>query len=496
MTSLLLGTRSSSAWSGRSLVIGVVGSGETITARAAGSLPKAAAKHLEAVLAALDVSAKVAATTVVPAVPGLKADAVVLVGLGDGEGGTDALRRAAGAAVRAAGKGSVALALPHADEAELAAIAEGAASGAYAFTAHKSAPEQVEDRQITVFSELKGKSAPNKVLDKAAVVARNVSWARDLVNTAPNLLYPQSFAEAVDEVSKASSGTVSVSVLDELALAEGGFGGIVGVGQGSTRPPRIVTLTYTPKTKKAPHVALVGKGITFDTGCVCIKPSAGMTTMKSDMAGAATVAATVVAAAELELPVAVTGYLCLAENMPGGNAQRPSDVVTMRNGTTVEILDTDAEGRMVLADGMCLAAEAGPDQIIDVATLTGACVVALGPKIFGVMSNDDALRSSLGTASETADEPSWPLPLPVDLRAGLDSAVADLAHKGDRWGGALTAGLFLQEFAKDAEGASIPWAHLDIAGPSFNEGSPSGHLPKGGTGVAVGTLVEHISSLA
>ena len=218
--------------------------------------------------------------------------------------------------------------------------------------------------------------------------------------------------------------------------------------------------------------------------------------MKSDMAGAAAVAATVVAAAELGLPVAVTGYLCLAENMPGANAQRPSDVVTMRNGTTVEILDTDAEGRMVLADGMCLAAEAGPDQILDVATLTGACVVALGPKIFGVMSNDEGVSQSITAASERADEASWPLPLPAHLRSGLDSAVADIAHKGDRMGGALTAGLFLQEFAKDAKGENIPWAHIDIAGPSFNEGSPWGHVPKGGTGVAVGTLLEHLSSLA
>ncbi len=496
MASLTLGTRSFSDWTGRSLVIGVVGSGDETTVRASADLPKAAAKHLEAVLPALDASSKVAATTIVPAVPGLKADLVVLVGLGDGEGGTDALRRAAGAAVRAAGKGSVALALPHSDEAGLAAIAEGAASGAYTFTAHKSENDAADERDLTVFSELKGKPSPADVLEHAATVARNVSWARDLVNTAPNLLYPQTFAETVQQVAKASSGKLTVKVLDEKALAEGGFGGIIGVGQGSTRPPRIVTLSYAPRSKKVPHVALVGKGITFDTGGVCIKPSAGMATMKSDMAGAAAVAATVVAAAELQLPVAVTGYLCLAENMPGANAQRPSDVVTMRNGMTVEILDTDAEGRMVLADGMALAAEAGPDQIIDIATLTGACVVALGPKIFGVMSNDDELRASITTAAEVADEPSWPLPLPVDLRATLDSPTADIAHKGDRMGGALTAGLFLQEFAKDAKGENIPWAHLDIAGPSFNEGSPWGHMPKGGTGVAVGTLLEHLSSLA
>ena len=499
MASLILGTRSPSAWSGRSLVIGVQGSGEKVTARASSDLPKTAAKHLDTVLPALKVSAKVAATTIVPAVPGLKADLVVLVGLGDdetAEPSTDSLRQAAGAAVRAAGSGSVALDLPHTDAAGLAAIAEGAASGAYTFTAHKSADDEEGERELTVFSTLGRKDSPKDVVERAATIARNVDWARDLVNTAPNLLYPQSFAETVQRVAKASSGKLSVKVLDEKELADGGFGGIVGVGQGSTRPPRIVALSYAPRSKKVPHVALVGKGITFDTGGVCIKPSAGMLTMKSDMAGAAAVAATVVAAAELGLPVAVTGYLCLAENMPGANAQRPSDVVTMRNGTTVEILDTDAEGRMVLADGMCLAAEAGPDQILDVATLTGACVVALGPKIFGVMSNDEGVSQSITAASERADEASWPLPLPAHLRSGLDSAVADIAHKGDRMGGALTAGLFLQEFAKDAKGENIPWAHIDIAGPSFNEGSPWGHVPKGGTGVAVGTLLEHLSSLA
>ncbi|WP_435198300.1 leucyl aminopeptidase [Janibacter sp. GS2] len=498
MASLILGSRSYSAWSGRSLVLGVVGSGDTVSVQASAALPKATAKHLEAVLPALDVSAKVAATAILPAVPGLKADKVVLVGLGSdeaGDGSTDALRRAAGAAVRAAGTGSVALALPHADEVRLGAIAEGAVGGAYTFTAHKSAADESGDREITVFSDLGRKASPHDVLERAATVARHVGWARDLVNTPPNLLYPQSFTEQVQQVAKASSGKLTVKVLDEKALAEGGFGGIVGVGQGSTRPPRIVTLSYTPRSRKVPHVALVGKGITFDTGGVCIKPAAGMLTMKSDMAGAASVAATVVAAAELGLPVAVTGYLCLAENMPGGNAQRPGDVVTMRNGTTVEIIDTDAEGRMVLADGMALAAESGPDEILDVATLTGACVVALGPKIFGVMGNDENLRTAITSASERADEPSWPLPLPADLRSGLDSAVADIAHKGDRTGGALTAGLFLQEFAKDAKGENIPWAHLDIAGPSFNEGSAWGHVPKGGTGVAVGTLLEHIAGL-
>jgi leucyl aminopeptidase len=181
----------------------------------------------------------------------------------------------------------------------------------------------------------------------------------------------------------------------------------------------------------------------------------------------------------------VTGYLCLAENMPSGTAQRPGDVVTMRNGTTVEIIDTDAEGRMVLADGICLATEAGPDVIVDIATLTGAQVVALGPEIAGVMANDDELRAEVVAAAGSAAEPAWPMPLPAELRKGLDSTTADLAHKADRWGGMLTAGIFLGEFV----GEGIPWAHLDIAGPSFNDKGPFGYTPKGGTGYGVATLL-------
>ena len=224
---------------------------------------------LQTVVSALEPSTKVGETTVVPAVTGLRAERVVLVGLGD-EGGTGPLRRAAGAAVRAAGKGATALALPHDDAAGFTAIAEGAASGAYAFTAHKSAPEEDEERELTVFTTLGRKDSPKDLLARAEVVARGIDWARDLVNTPPNLLYPQSFTEQVQQVAKASEGKLSVTVLDEEALAEGGFGGIIGVGQGSTRPPRIVQLSYTPRSKKVPHVGLVGKGITFDLSLIHI----------------------------------------------------------------------------------------------------------------------------------------------------------------------------------------------------------------------------------
>ncbi len=502
MNSVTLGSRTPASFSGDTLVVGLVRTKDEVALAAGVDLPKDTAKHLRAAIDALRAKAGLGDVTVVPAVPGVKARKVALVGLGETAPGTDQLRRAAGSALRAlVGDTTVALALPHTDRGALSAIAEGALSGCYTFTTHKSATPTkgaaAEGVALTVFSGLGRKDAPKDVLARAEIVARNVAFARDLVNTAPNVLYPQSFADEVAHAAKASTGKVTISVLDEKDLAEGGFGGIVGVGQGSSRPPRIVTMTYRPaRSRKAPKVALVGKGITFDTGGVCIKPAASMATMKSDMAGAAAVAATVLAAAELEVPVTVTGYLCLAENMPGSNAQRPGDVVTMRNGTTVEILDTDAEGRMVLADGMCLAAEDGPDVILDIATLTGACMVALGPRIYGVMSNDEAISTEVTTAAAATDEPAWPLPLPADLRPGLDSFVADIAHKADRWGGALTAGLFLQEFAKTSDGAVIPWAHLDIAGPSFNESGPWGHLPKGGTGVGVASMLALVEGRA
>ena len=249
-------------------------------------------------------------------------------------------------------------------------------------------------------------------------------------------------------------------------------------------------LNYTPARPKA-TIALVGKGITFDSGGLCIKPAASMLTMKSDMAGAAAVAATVLAIAELGLPVAVTAYLGLAENMPSSTAQRPSDVVTMRGGKTVEILNTDAEGRMVLGDCIALASETSPDAIVDVATLTGAQVVALA-NTAAVMGNDDDFRTRVIEAAAAAGEAMWPMPLPKELRPALDSINADLAHKGGTEGGMLTAGIFLGEFV----GEGIPWSHIDIAGPSFNDKAANGYEPKGGTGFAVRTLISLVESYA
>ncbi|MGO3478665.1 MAG: leucyl aminopeptidase family protein, partial [Brachybacterium tyrofermentans] len=265
-------------------------------------------------------------------------------------------------------------------------------------------------------------------------------------------------------------------------------GGIVGVGQGSTRPPRLVRVEYAPQSARS-SVALVGKGITFDTGGISLKPAAGMDDMTSDMTGAATVLGATIGAAKLGLDVKVTTYLAIAENMPGGGAQRPGDVVTMRNGKTVEVLNTDAEGRMVMADALVDAVAEKPDLVMDVATLTGAAVVALGKRTAGVMGTELG-RDVVMAASGTTGEPFWPLPFPAELRADLTGRVADLRNIGDRPGGALSAGIFLQEFVGETE-----WAHLDIAGPGFAS-APLGYMGKGATGMSVRTVLQVLEDRA
>jgi leucyl aminopeptidase len=319
---------------------------------------------------------------------------------------------------------------------------------------------------------------------RAQVLADAVALVRDLVNTSPADLYPASFAAEAERVAGASG--LAVEVLDERELAEAGYGGIVGVGQGSVHPPRLVRVAYThPDASKT--VVLAGKGITFDSGGLSLKPAKSMEQMKSDMGGAAAVLAAVAAVAALGPAVSVIGYLPLAENMPGGSAQRPSDVINIYGGGTVEVLNTDAEGRLVLADALARSAEDSPDLLVDIATLTGAQLVALGPRITGVMANDDVVRDGVVDAARRAGEAAWPMPLPGELREGLDSTVADLANvSGDRNGGMLVAGLFLREFVPDG----VRWAHLDIAGPAYHDGDPYGYTPKGGTGAAVRTLVQ------
>ncbi len=432
---------------------------------------------------ALGITGEVDEVRRVPTDGELAAPVLALIGIGTtSQPDAEALRRAAGAATRAlTGVSSIGLAFPADDAAALAAVVEGALLGAYAFTRYREpdAAARPAERVVILTPRARDRAAARAV-ERAVVLARAVNGVRDLVNTAPVDLYPEAFAEIARTAARGTK--VKVTVLDEKALAAGGYGGLVAVGHGSVRPPRLVRLSWAPARAKR-SVAIVGKGITFDSGGLSIKPAKGMVTMKLDMAGAAAVLHTVLAAAALELPVKVTGWLCLAENMPSGSAQRPSDVITQRGGKTVEVLNTDAEGRLVLADGLAAAVEEKPDAVVDIATLTGAQMVALGSRVSAVMGTD-TLRGQVVAAATAAGEQFWPMPLPAELRSSLKSTVADLANIGDRNGGMLVAGLFLQEFVGDT-----PWAHLDIAGPAFNEGQAWGYTPTGGTGVGVRTLL-------
>jgi leucyl aminopeptidase len=318
-----------------------------------------------------------------------------------------------------------------------------------------------------------------------------VHKVRDLVNAPPSDLYPETLADAA--VAHAAHADIDVTVFDEAALEEGGFGGILAVGRGSSRPPRLVKLAYSP-AGATKHVALVGKGITFDSGGLSLKPAGSMLTMKTDMTGAATVMSVVVAAADLGLPVRLTAWMCIAENMPSGTASRPDDVHRIRGGKTVENLNTDAEGRIVLADGLVAASEENPDAIIDVATLTGASVVALGNRYVGTLGDDELVARVVAVANGVG-ETLWPMPMPTELRPLLNSDIADIANvkPGNTAGGMLLAAAFLKEFVGSTgegdEKRQIPWAHLDIAGPSNNGGGGYGYTPKGPTGVAVRTLI-------
>jgi leucyl aminopeptidase len=425
----------------------------------------------------------------------LPARLVVAIGLGKapGEGAAydpERLRRAAGAAMRTVGAKkatvpdaeappgtAVTIALPALTPAEAEAVTTGALLGAYSFRRYRATP--AADLAITVLTGEENADA----VSRGEIVARAVNLARDLVNTAPLDLPPAALAAEAERV--ASAAGVAVEILDETALKAGGFGGLTGVGMGSIRPPRLVRLGYT-HPEAAQTIAFVGKGITFDSGGLSLKPPKSMETMKCDMSGAAAVLAATAAVAELGLPVNVAGYLCAAENMPGGGAQRPSDIITIYGGKTVEVLNTDAEGRLVLADGIAKAAEEDPVLIVDVATLTGAAPVALGRRTTGVMGSTEEVAAQTAAIMRESGEPAWAMPFPEELRRGLDSTIADLVNVSpEREGGMMVGGLFLKEFVPDG----IAWAHLDIAGPAFNDKGPYGYTPKGGTGAAVRALI-------
>jgi len=431
---------------------------------------------------------------------------VVAVGLGKATDGApydpDALRKAVGAAVRAlAGTGTVAVALAAVDgdpvdgepgEEQLRALSEGALLGAYAFDRYRFASK--DGRKPPVAAVTLVVPDPNDENAKATTrradaISRAVSLVRDLVNTPAADLHPQDLADAA--VAAAQPLGLEVEVLDDAALRAGGYGGILGVGQGAENPPRLISIRYTaPNATRS--IAFVGKGITFDSGGLSIKTAQGMEWMKADMSGAAAVLGALTAIATLQPAVNVTGWLPTAENMPSGSAIRPSDVLTMYGGQRVEVINTDAEGRLVLGDAIARACEDDPEILVDIATLTGTQLLALGARTAAVMANDDSLRAAVVDAAERAGEAMWPMPLPEDLRKSIDSPIADIQNMGDKYGGMLVAGLFLREFVADG----VKWAHLDIAGPAWNQGDAYGYTPKGGTGYAVRTLVQLAEDVA
>jgi len=427
-----------------------------------------------------------------PAPDGVTAS-IALIGLGSGPITLDSLRYAAGSAARQlTGIDTLALALPAESADEVLAVLEGAAIGAYAYTGYRVTTlgtTKTPAGEITVHHA--GSLEAEKIVERAAAVGAAIHTVRDLVNTPPSDLYPETLAAAA--VDLALGLPLDVEVLDESALAAGGYGGILSVGGGSVRPPRLVVVRYSP-AGATKHLALVGKGITFDSGGLSLKPAAGMVGMKYDMTGAVTALAVTVAAAKLALPVRITAWLCIAENMPSGSATRPNDVLRIRGGTTVEVLNTDAEGRLVLADGLVAASEEHPDAIIDIATLTGSARVAMGERYTPVMG-DDAIVRRLIDAGSSVGEVIWHMPMPPELRGALDSDVADIANAkmGSTSGGMLIAAHFLKAFVGSTgegdEKRSIPWAHLDIAGVANNPGGAYGGIGKGPTGAMVRTLL-------
>jgi leucyl aminopeptidase len=451
-------------------------------------------KSLEEILVDLGATGK--ADEVIK-IPGNSVRLLIFTGLGKASTsyGHETLRRAAGAAARVlTNQKSATFALPVRNVEDVAATAQGAGLGAYLFNDFRSDESATSISPLAaakIFTPHAAKADYKDVVEEATVITKYTHLTRDLINTPPSHLNPATFAaRMVDEV-KAAGGAragLTITVMTEAALKSKGFGGITAVGQGSANPPRLVRITYTPtgKVKPAKHYAFVGKGITFDSGGLALKPALGMEAMKSDMSGAAAVCGAVLAIAALKLPITIDTWAPLAENMVSDNATRPSDIITIYGGKTVEVLNPDAEGRLVLADALQRAQEEKKlDAIFDIATLTGAQVVALGTRTSAVMTNNEALSNAFLSLTEKTGEQFWPMPLPTELRASLDSPVADLANIGDRMGGMLVAGIFLKEFVSD----DLPWLHLDIAGPAYNDRSPHGYTPVGGTGIGVRSLI-------
>ncbi len=424
-------------------------------------------------------------------VPSLPVASVLAVGLGKPreEWPAETVRRASGVAARSLN--GVASIITSLGELHLQAAVEGLILGAYQMHEFRSAKTAPKDPALATIVALSTAPDAERQAARAVAIAAAVATARDLVNTPPSHLHPDEFARRAKALGTAAG--LDVEVLDEKALAKAGYGGIIGVGKGSVNPPRLVRMTHRGgKGRDASKVALVGKGITFDTGGISIKPAASMHHMTSDMGGAAAVIATMLLAASQQLPIDVIATVPMAENMPSATAQRPGDVLTQYGGTTVEVLNTDAEGRLILADAIVRACEDEPDYLIETSTLTGAQTVALGARTPGVMGSDE-FRDRVAEISQSVGENGWAMPLPEELKDDLKSTVADLANvSGSRFAGMLVAGTYLREFVSDG----VQWAHIDIAAPAYNSGGPWGYTPKGGTGVPTRTMFAVLEDIA
>ena len=469
----------------------------TLLAADAGTGPKvlsslgspAVARKVSDALKTLPFSGKAGEVVLLPGSVAGQTGAIQVVGVGKSPRHDD-LRKAIGNAARALkGQKRWAVVVPDEHSDAVGAIAEAALLGAYRYEAQLSTKPAAAVSAITLVTDAASDSVAKAAVNRAKVLADHVNRTRDLSNTPPNQLPPAGIAEFA--ASLAEECGLAIEVLDEKALVRKGFGGITAVGMGSANPPRLVRLAYRhPKAEL--HLALVGKGISFDSGGISLKPGLNMHEMKGDMSGAAAVLNAIAAISRLKVAVNVTAYAACAENMPDGKAQRPGDVIAAYGGRTVEVLNTDAEGRLVLMDALVRASEDQPDLILDVATLTGACVVALGRRISGVMSPDVKLAAQVVDAASRSGESMWALPMPTEYRVNMDSNVADIANIAEPQGGALYGGLFLKDFVADDQ----PWAHLDIAGPAYNSVAAFDYTPKGGTGAAVRTLVTVAEDLA
>ncbi|MGH2735898.1 MAG: leucyl aminopeptidase [Actinomycetota bacterium] len=430
---------------------------------------------------------KVGDVAVVPTLGRLPARAIVVAGLGPRrEAGPIEVLRASGVlARRLTERKTVASALhQEIQDGGGRASAAGFVLGSYRFTDYKSDPQPSKLERVLLLG------APEMTGIERGLIDADATWlARDLTNIPAADLYPETLADRAGEI--ADSAGLELKIFDEKDLEKGGFGGILGVGRGSDRPPRLIELRYKPEGSPTGRIALVGKGITFDTGGLSLKDAKNMETMKTDMGGGAAVLGAMSALGRLRPGVEVVGLVAAAENMPGGNAVKPGDVLRHYGGVTSEVLNTDAEGRLVLGDALAYACEQDIDAVVNVATLTGAMMVALGRKVTGFFANDERLKKEIEQAGEAVGERLWPMPLIDEYRSDLDSEIADIKNIGSRYGGAVFAALFLREFVKKG----VAWAHLDIAGPARAEGDYEEVL-KGGTGVATRTLLAWIEGRA